>query len=67
MFWTQYPGSVVPLAMFGPPTMVAAVFDFKNLGWGSPFYEVISQKIFNFTNDGFLNEYKNTTLEVIAE
>ena len=47
--------------------MVAAVFDFKNLGWGSPFYEVISQKIFNFTNDGFLNEYKNTTLEVIAE
>ena len=51
--WTKGLKALVPPNSFGPPTMVAAVFDFKNLGWGSPFYEVISQKIFNFTNDGF--------------
>ena len=32
--------------------------DFIKGGWGgSPFYEVISQKIFNLTRDGFPNNF----------
>ena len=33
---------------------------------GSPFYEVISQKIFNFTNDGFSIGLQQFTLDIPA-